>query len=169
MSEAGDEAPRVAPPYRLTTASSVLAIFGGLVMLACAVMVCVSVTMRWLVSASVPGDFEFVQIAVAVSTFAFLPFCQIKRGNIFVDTFTSWLPDRTQRVLDSVWDLAYAVCAGVICWRLFVGGYETVANHTTTMVLGLPIGWAILTTALMAAFLTLVILITAFGIRGRRA
>jgi len=40
-----------------------LAIAGGLIMLAAAIMVVVSVGMRWLIRWSVPGDIELVQTA----------------------------------------------------------------------------------------------------------
>ena len=63
-------------------------------MLAAAIMVVVSVLMRWLIRYSVPGDIELVQIASALAVFCFLPLCQGRRGNIMVDTFTARLPPR---------------------------------------------------------------------------
>ena len=68
-----------------------------------------SVLGRWLsgmpLAAQVPrrlgpinGDFELVQMATAIAVFSFLPYCQARRGNIVVDTFTSWLPRARQRL-----------------------------------------------------------------------
>ena len=48
-----------------------------------------SVLRRWLFSTPIPGDFELAQIGTAVAVFAFLPYCQVVRGNIVVDTFTA--------------------------------------------------------------------------------
>ena len=145
-----------------------LALLGGLIMLAAALLVCASVTLRWLTSDSIPGDFEFVQIAVAISAFAFLPYCQARRGNIAVGTFTSRLPARVRATLDALWDLAYAGMAVFIAWRLSIGAAETIANKTTTMMTGVPIGWAIGATAAMAVFLALAAGATAVQqLRGR--
>ena len=154
---------RTLPPGFRTLAfvAEALAVLGGLLTLAAAVLVCTSVGLRWATNDSVPGDFEFVQIAVALSAFAFLPFCQAKRGNIFVDTFTARLPVDLRNALDAFWDMVYASFAAVIAWRLAVGAGETIANKTTTMVSGLPIGWAIALTAIMAGLLTLVAGLTA--------
>jgi TRAP-type C4-dicarboxylate transport system permease small subunit len=153
---------------RLTQVAEALALLGGVLMLAAAVLVCISVLSRWATNDSIPGDFEFVQIAVALAAFSFLPLCQIRRGNIFVETFTASLPRSMNDMLDGVWDLVYAAFAGVIAWRLAVGAAETVANRTTTMVTGLPIGWAIALAAITAAFLAIVAVATALRMLGSR-
>jgi hypothetical protein len=56
----GDAPVRDGPLAALTRP---LAIVGGLIMLAAAIMVVVSVGMRWLIRWSVPGDIELVQTA----------------------------------------------------------------------------------------------------------
>jgi TRAP-type C4-dicarboxylate transport system permease small subunit len=131
-------------------------------MLAAAAMVTFSVVLRWITFQSVPGDIELIQIATALSVFAFLPLCQAQRGNIMVDTFTTWMPVRAQRALDALWDLVYAFVAGIIAWRLAVGAIDTFQSRTVSMMLGLPIGWAIAACALMAAVLAGVALATAW-------
>src|SRR5690606_33058113 len=133
-------------------------------MLAAAFLVCASVGLRWATSSAIPGDFELVQIAVAVSAFAFLPFCQLRRGNIFVGTFTTSLPRRVTARLDALWDFAYGLTAAFIAWRLTIGAIETIASRTTTMVSGIPIGWAIAATAGMAALLAIASLATALRV-----
>jgi TRAP-type C4-dicarboxylate transport system permease small subunit len=138
-----------------------LAIFGGLVMLAAAIMVTTSVILRWLFKAGVKGDFEMVQIATAVAVFAFLPLCQLKRGNVFVDTFTLRAPAWLNRSLDRLWDVVYAGFALLIGWRLIVGGLDAIASRTSSMVLAIPIGWAILGTGAMALGLAAVTLLSA--------
>jgi len=138
-----------------------LALFGGVITVAAALLVCASVAMRWATSNSIPGDFELVQIAVALSAFAFLPFCQVRRGNIAVGTFTSALPQSVRASLDALWDIIYAATAGFIAWRLGAGAAETIANQTTTMVSGIPIGWAIAATSAMAVLLALAAAATA--------
>ena len=151
-------------PLRVTRP---LAIAGGLLMLAMALMVVVSVVMRWLISYSVPGDIELVQIATALAVFSFLPLCQLHRGNIMVDTFTTGLPRRVQNALDALWDLVYAGMAAIIAWRLALGAYDTIRSNTVSMMLALPIGWAIAACAAMAVLLMLVALTTAFALLRR--
>ena len=152
----------------LLALSRPLAIVGGMLLLAAAGMVTVSVLMRWLLSSSVPGDIELVQIATALSVFAFLPVCQAVRGNIVVDTFTNWLPVRARAALDALWDLVYAATALIIGWRLAIGAADTIGSHTVSMMLGLPTGWAIAACAAMAVFLAAVAIGTALRlVRGR--
>jgi TRAP-type C4-dicarboxylate transport system permease small subunit len=127
----------------------------------------VSVVMRWLINVSIPGDIELVQIATALSVFAFLPICQARRGNIVVDTFTSALPARVRVLLDALWDVVYALVTAIIAWRLVLGALDTIRSGTVSMMLGLPIGWAIAACAVMAAFLAFVALATAVRLFGR--
>jgi TRAP-type C4-dicarboxylate transport system permease small subunit len=138
-------------------------------MLAMASMVVVSVMMRWLISESIPGDIELVQIATALAVFSFLPLCQLHRGNIMVDTFTTRLPKRVQNALDTLWDVVYAGMAAMIAWRLALGAYDTIRSNTVSMMLALPIGWAIAACAVMAALLALVALATAFALARKSA
>lgn len=159
--EGGGEHRTTDPPRLLGAAAGALALAGGIVVLAAAFLVCTSVGLRWATSNSIPGDFELVQIAVAVSAFAFLPFCQLRRGNISVGTFTAALPWRVRQLLDALWDLVYGLTAAFIAWRLAVGASETIANRTTTMVSGIPIGWAIAAVAVMAVVLAIAAFSTA--------
>jgi TRAP-type C4-dicarboxylate transport system permease small subunit len=138
-----------------------LAIAGGILMIAVAIMVTVSVVMRRLINESVPGDIELVQIGTAVAIFAFLPICQARRGNIMVDTFTLRLPRRLRMMLDALWDLAYAGISAIIAWRLGVGAWDTIRSNTVSMMLGLPTGWAIAACAGMATLLSIVAVATA--------
>jgi TRAP-type C4-dicarboxylate transport system permease small subunit len=166
--EEGSDLRRPDSPRLLSAVTAGLALSGGIVILAAAILVCISVVLRWTTSNSVPGDFELVQIAVALSAFAFMPYCQLRRGNISVSTFTSSLPARLRRTLDTVWDLLFAAVAGFIAWRLAIGAMETIANRTTTMISGLPIGWAIAAVSAMAALLALTALAGAIQ-QARRA
>jgi TRAP-type C4-dicarboxylate transport system permease small subunit len=163
----------VAAPPRigaLERATRFLALAGGLIVLAFAVIVTTSVARRWLTGDGIPGDFELVQNGLAIAVFAFLPICQLHGANITVDTFTRAGPAWVQSALDSVWALAYGAVAGLIAWQTAVGARETLASGTTTMVLGLPIGWAMAVSALFAAWLTVVAIVTAArALRGSAA
>lgn len=103
---------------RLATA---IAIAGALVMLAAAAMVAVSVSVRNLTDVALMGDYEIVQMATAIAAFAFLPYCQMRRGNILVDTFTARLPEGVRRGLDALWDVVYAAIVAIVAWQLMQG------------------------------------------------
>ncbi|PTM42312.1 TRAP transporter small permease [Bosea sp. 124] len=117
-----------------------IALLGGGLLIALSVVVVVSVTLRsdLVGGAGVPGDFELVQMATAIAAFCFLPWCQLRRGNIFVDTFTLKLPRRWQRRIDAGWDIVYALVMALIAWRLAVGARAAFATGENSMVLQLP-------------------------------
>ena len=144
-------------PSGFDRAVQAVALLGGALLVALATLVTISVTLRSdLVGlAGVPGDFELVQMATAVAAFCFLPYCQLRRGNIFVDSFTMKLPLRVQHGLDALWDLVYGLVMALIAWRLSVGARAAFSTGENTMVLQLPsylpIGLCAALAALVAA------------------
>ena len=132
-----------------------VATLGGVVSVATAVLVTVSVTRRWLGLGSINGDFELVQMGVALSVFCFLPITQARRGNIMVDTFTSRLPRRAQRAIDAFWDLVYAGFMALVAWCIMNGARDALASGLTSSMLGLPLwpvfGAAVILVVLLAA------------------
>ena len=117
-----------------------IALLGGGLLIALSMTVVVSVTLRsdLVGAAGVPGDFELVQMATALAAFCFLPWCQLRRGNIFVDTFTLRLSARWQQRIDALWDVVYALVMALVAWRLAVGARAALATGENTMVLQIP-------------------------------
>ena len=140
-----------------------LALAGGALLMGMAFLVTASVLLRWLMRQGIPGDFELLQIGLALAVFSFMPLCQLRGGNLFVDTFTGRLPPAVWRRLDGLWSLVYAVVAALIAVMLAMGAVETLRSGTTTMVLELPLGWPIAISAALAAWLAYVVLLTALG------
>ena len=138
-----------------------LALFGGSLMLATGVLIIVSTCTRRFLATSIPGDVELIQAATAIAAFAFLPFGQITRSTIVVDTFTQRLPERFCKVIDAVWDFAYAAFAVVLSWRLSIAALDAIRSHTVSTVIGLPIGWFMLIGVLMLFVLALTAALTA--------
>ena len=158
--------------------SGTIAILGGLLALATALLVVLSVLGRWLsgmpwaqkLASSVGitlgpinGDFEMVQMATAVAIFCFLPYTQARRGNIFVDTFTGRLRPRTNNVIDALWDLVYAGMIGLLTWCLAVGAIEHYRSGQTTMLLQIIVWPAIAISTVLLFLLACVALSTAIG------
>jgi TRAP-type C4-dicarboxylate transport system permease small subunit len=145
-----------------------LALFGGALAVCLALLVSISITWRALGLGGVRGDFEFVQMGVALIVFAFMPWCQARRGNVMVDSFTTRLPPRFQAALDALWEVVFAGMMALIAWRLGAGALEAARSSTTTMVLLLPIAPAIAACAILAGFTALIALAMAIvRFRGR--
>lgn len=135
-----------------------LALLGGALAVALALLVSTSITLRAFGLGGVRGDFEFVQMGVALIVFAFMPWCQARRGNVMVDSFTTRLPPRFQAALDAFWEVVFAAMMALIAWRLGVGAMDAASSSTTTMVLLMPIAPAIAACAGLAGFTALVAL-----------
>lgn len=119
-------------------------VIGGCLSLLTGAIVTTSVTGRWLADSGVPGDFEFVQMATAVSIFFFLVACQGRRGNIIVDSFTGFLSDRARNRLDAFWDGVYGLAMAAIGVCMVSGTLDALKSGTGTMVLQLPLWPALL-------------------------
>jgi len=120
------------------------AVIGGAVLVAMALMSVASVAGRSLLGKPVPGDFELVQIGTAICVASFLPWCQMQRGNIIVDFFTTRTSLRTQAWLDVFGALLLAVAMLLVAWRTGVGALAVMASGETSMIMGFPswIGYA---------------------------
>lgn len=167
MLQAGDDR----APSGFDRVVRAVALLGGVLLVALSVMVVVSVTLRsdLVGAAGVPGDFELVQMATAVAAFCFLPYCQLKRGNIFVDTFTLKLPKRWQHRIDACWDVVYALVMALIAWRLGVGARAAFASGENTMVLQLPSYLPIALCSVLAALVAVTSLVSASRLLRARA
>ncbi|HRK23420.1 MAG TPA: TRAP transporter small permease [Beijerinckiaceae bacterium] len=130
---ADQEPPASGRDKRLERITGWLATFGGLLALAVAMLVAVSVLGRWLFSAPIDGDFEFVKMATAVAVFSYLPYTQARCGNIMVDTFTTSLSPRINRRLDAFWDFVYALFVGGMAVALAMGTLDALRSGETTM------------------------------------
>ena len=141
----------------IARAARALAIVGGALSIATALLVTSSVTLRWLGYGAINGDFELVQVGVALSVFCFLPLTQARRGNIVVDTFTGWLPLRVQWAIDAFWDFIYAGFMALIAWCLMNGARDALASGLNSAMLGLPL-WPVFA---MTVLLVLLLVVTA--------
>src|SRR5215510_7293216 len=126
MADQSDQAPRPlgAAGRALFGAARALAVFGGLLSCAMAAVVTVSVIGRYLVSRPIPGDYDIVGILCGCAIFAFLPYCQLKRGNVLADFFTQRASERVKAGLDGFGNLIFLVAAILFTWRLYYGMLE---------------------------------------------
>lgn len=151
-------------------AAKAFAFAGGAVLVVMIGMSVTSITSRTVFGRPIPGDFELVQFACAISIAAFLPWCQLRRANIIVDFFTTRLPARAQSVLDGIGALLLAVVMGLVAWRAGLGAQDIYASGEHAMISRVPqwIGYAAIVPSL--ALTAAVALYTAWeSFAGKRA
>jgi len=121
-----------------------LAYLGGAVVCAVGLLSAASIIGRSAIGRPVTGDFELVEIGIAVAGSLFLPYCQATRGHIVVDFFTLKAGPRTISYLDRFGDLLMAVALLVVGWRTGVAAADIFRSGETSMLLGFPkwIGYA---------------------------
>ncbi len=122
----------------LFQASRGLALFGGAVILAVAIMTSISVSGRFSLSMPIPGDIEFIELGTSTAVFAFLPYCQLMRGNVIVDFFMTRAPIRAKTLMDALGCLLYLIAGVLLTWRLIYGGIDMYKYSELTLTLGIP-------------------------------
>lgn len=122
-----------------------LAMLGGLALVAVTGLTVTSIAGRALTRQGlgpIPGDFELVEALTAFAVFAFLPWCQLRRGHATVDVFTRALPERANRAIDLAAELLMTLVVVLIAWRLWHGMWDKLRYHETTFILQFPLWWS---------------------------
>lgn len=114
------------------------AILAGVLLTGITLMTCLSVLGRNTTGATLVGDFELTGVAAGAAIALFLPWCQLKRGNIIVDFFTSRASERTNAVLDRIGAGVLGLCMALLAWRTVLGGLSAWSTQSATMMLGFP-------------------------------
>lgn len=133
----------------------ILAATGGIILTGLTLVTVASVLGRALFDTPVPGDFELVELGAAVAVSFFLPYCQIHEGNVIVDLFTAKASPGVIRILGALGDLLFLVISALLCWRLVHGCLEYREYEEVTMVLHIPIWWAMAPMIVSFVLLTL--------------
>lgn len=119
-----------------------LAFCGGAILVGIALTTVISIIGRALIPiglAPIRGDFELVEIGVAIAVFGFLPWCQLNRGHITVDIFLINAPRFVWNLTTLAGDIAITVVALVMTWRLWLGLADKLSSSETTFALGIPV------------------------------
>lgn len=158
-----------------------MAIIGGIVLVALILLTCLSVFGRGLntighsamlgaVSKNlasmllgtgvgpINGDFELVEAGIAFAIFAFLPVCQLYSSHATVDVFTLMLSRKVNRWIKAFWEIIFCAVMLLITWRLFVGMQNKMDYGETTFLLQFPVWWAYAASffaAVVAAFVSI--------------
>lgn len=120
------------------------AILGGVVLLSVVVMTCASIIGRFIDKMGlglgpIPGDTELVEFGIGFAVFAFLPWCQLRRGHATVDILQNALGPGVNKVVDLISDILMAIAAGLIAWRLWIGMLDKREYTEITWILQAPL------------------------------
>lgn len=118
--------------------AQICAVLAGLILTGITVMTCASVLGRDFFGKPIVGDFELVGVATGAAVALFLPWCQVKRGNIIVDFFTQKAPQSLNAGLDRLGALLMAVFMGVMAWRSSLGGMNAWVTKSESQMMGFP-------------------------------
>ncbi len=123
---------------KLSWASRHLALVGGYIMVALAMMTVISIIGRAFFTSPINGDYEMVELGLAISVFFFLPECHRQKGHVVVDFFTIKASKTTLLILSTVSEVLFFMFSILFVWRLSIGTYEAWEYSEQTMILGLP-------------------------------
>lgn len=122
----------------LSALARLCAVLAGVLMTAITLVTCASLIGRNTTGATLLGDYELTAVTAGAAVALFMPWCQLKRGNIIVDFFTAKVPERINGQLDRFGALVMAAMMILLAWRTGVGAMNAYSSQTTTMMLGFP-------------------------------
>jgi TRAP-type C4-dicarboxylate transport system permease small subunit len=122
----------------LNTLAKLCAVLAGVLMTLITLVTCASLIGRNTIGVTLLGDYELTAVTAGAAVALFLPWCQVRRGNIIVDFFTARAPAKVNAGLDRLAALLLAAVMFMLAWRTTVGGLNAHASQTTTMMLGFP-------------------------------
>lgn len=110
------------------------------------------------------GDYELVELGMAIAIFCFLPYCQLTMGHARVDLFLSSSTGTPARVLRAVTEALFTLALVLIAWRLAVGTLGRIDSGQTSYLLQVPL-WLPYSVAVGAACLTVASSATLLAVR----
>ncbi|WP_417424346.1 TRAP transporter small permease [Hoeflea sp.] len=125
--------------------ASVMAILGGIALIAVILSTVASVSGRALLTVGlgpIRGDFELVELGTGFAVFAFLPWTQINRQHASVEILTMHMSRRVNRLIDLVADCLMFAIAILLAWKHWQGTLDKFAYGETTFVIQYPLWWA---------------------------
>jgi TRAP-type C4-dicarboxylate transport system permease small subunit len=115
------------------------ALAGGFLLLGIVLINAYSLVGRIVFDSPVPGDFEMVEVGVAISAFSFLPYCQLTGANVTADIFTQGAGPRTVAFLTLLSGLIALAFSTLLIWRMGQGLLDYRQYRETTTITGFPL------------------------------
>lgn len=120
------------------------------------------VALRYFFNHPIPGSYEITEFIMPVVVAFGLAFCQMEKGHVQVDLFTSLLPHRLQVFCRVGAHFMMVVVYGLIAWQTLIRARELMTSGQYSEVLYIPIypfawvvcvGCAVFCLAALKAFL----------------
>lgn len=136
-------------------AAELWALAGGVLLLAVVLVNAGSLAGNIAFSQPFPGDFEIVEIGVAIAAFSFLPYCQVTGANVTADIFTAGASRRWQAIFALNASVIALVVAVILLWRMWLGLGDYRVYEEVTTVYQFPIWIAFVPILMSLALLVL--------------
>ena len=137
----------------LSTLAKACALLAGILLTLITLVTCGSLIGRNTIGVSLVGDYELTAVTAGAAVALFLPWAQLRRGNIIVDFFTSKVSEAINGWLDRFGALLLGLIMFLLAWRTTVGAISSYQSQTTTMMLGFP-EWIAYVSMIPPLFLT---------------
>lgn len=118
------------------------ALAGGFLLVGIVLLTAYSAGMNILFHQPVPGDFEIVEVGVAVAVSTFLPYCQLTYSNVTVDVFTMWAGPKLITGLSLLASIVAMFFAALLLWRMSAGMIDYREYQEYTAINGFPLWMA---------------------------
>lgn len=138
----------------------VAALCGAGLLVGVVLLVVASVVGRAVVGwGPVPGDYELVEMGVALAVFWCLPWTRVQQGHATVDLLWAHLSPQARASILRLSDLLLALLWAVLCWQLALGAYDKYQFAETTFILQWPL-WHAYAVACVGAVVGVVVYAT---------
>lgn len=134
---------------------------GGLAALALAfiaLLTCIDVAGRYVMSSPVPGALEVTELVMGALIFTSLPLVTLRNQQVTVDLFEPWIPRAVKPLLHWLTHLIAIACLSVISWRLWIKAGQMLSSGDITAVLQIHV-WPIVYYMSFQAAVTTVVLV----------
>lgn len=139
------------------------ALLGGLILVALVLMATFSSVAGYLIARPFPGDFEVMEMGMAVAAFMFLPYCQVSFAHVSADVFTANASAATVRLLSRLASALALVFTTILMWRMYAGLLDYQTYVEVTAILEIPLWFAFVPALIslglwfMAALITFIV------------
>jgi TRAP-type transport system small permease protein len=140
-----------------------LALFGGWLLLAVAIVSTSDALLRDFLGRPLPGTFEATELVLAAIIFLGLPYTSLTDGHVSVDFLTGRLGQRVQHAIIAVNALICAGLFGVITLQMTALAAEFLATQRTTITMRIPIFPCIVPVTVTAGLAALAFVVQAIG------
>lgn len=113
------------------------AILAGGLMTAITLLTCGNLILRNTTGDAMVGAFEVTAFSTGAAIALFMPLCQLRRGHIIVDFFTSGLSASVTDRLDRLGAFSLSIVFVILTWRTCVGGWSAYQAGSQSMLMGI--------------------------------